>query len=125
MARMERWIRWGVDIAASVAWAAVVTRFEDVETGAQWAAFLGSTVLAGFVSGRYRVIAFAAVALPVAAVLFPVDSCESGCEDDLALWFTIAFATVFFGALALVMAAGVFLRQRLFAKVSHEPRESG
>jgi hypothetical protein len=105
-----------MDVAVAAAWAVLITRFEDIQTAWQWIAFLGSPVVVGFICGRYRVILLAAAALAVVVLLFPTQGCDTGCEDDIATWFIVAYAVFFYGVIASLMAAGVILRRRLSAQ---------
>jgi hypothetical protein len=103
-----------LDGVVAIAWAVLVASFSDINTTLDWAVVVGSAVLAGTISGRYRILLLATIVLvPVAVILNPGGSCDasSGCEDDLALGFKILFLGVLIGAFALMMAFGVFLRR--------------
>jgi hypothetical protein len=101
----------GVDLLVAVGWAVILGTYADINTGLDWALVLGSTVLAGTISGRYRVLLISAIVLwPVAALIGP-GSCEAGCEDDLSPAFEVIAFVIFVGAFSLVMGLGVFLRK--------------
>jgi hypothetical protein len=102
----------GVDLLVAVGWAAILGTYADINTGLDWAVVVGSTVLAGAISGRYRVLLISAIVLwPVAALIGPGGSCDAGCEDDLSPAFEVISFAIFVGAFLLMMGLGVFLHK--------------
>jgi hypothetical protein len=99
-----------VDVLIAAGWVLVLAQYDDIYTTPQWATALGVTVLAGLISGRYRVIFLAAIAA-VVLVLIGTDGCGAGCEDEDPLWFEIVFGGIVLLGWSLVMALGVFLRK--------------
>lgn len=100
-----------LDVVIAVAWAVVVSQYDDIQTRGQWAGFLGATVLAGALSGRYRVILFSIlVVFPVAALVGTGGNCDTACEGD-PVALTIFFILMLVVGISAVMALGVFLRK--------------
>jgi hypothetical protein len=100
-----------IDVVIAVAWALVVSQYDDIQTRGQWAGVLGATILAGALSGRYRVIPLSIlVVLPVAALLGTGGNCDTGCDED-PVAVTILFVLVLVVGISAVMALGVFLRK--------------
>jgi hypothetical protein len=98
-----------VDIVVAAAWILILVQYKDIRTPLQWATTLGVTILAGLISGRYRITLFAAAAAAIAVLVGP-SSCNSGCEED-PLALQIVFSAIVIGGFCLVMTLGVFLRK--------------
>jgi hypothetical protein len=102
----------GFDLLLAVGWAAILGTYADISSGFDWAVVAGTTLLAGAISGRYRVLLISAIVLwPVALLVGPGGSCDTGCEDDLSPAFEVIAFIIFVGAFLSVMALGVFLRK--------------
>jgi hypothetical protein len=102
----------GFDFLVAVGWAAILGTYADINTGLDWAVVIASALLGGAISGRYRVLLISAIVLvPVAALVGPGGSCDTGCEDDLSPAFAVVALVVFVGAFLLVMGLGVFVRK--------------
>jgi hypothetical protein len=101
----------GFDLLVALGWAAILGTYADINTGLDWAVVIGSTLLAGAISGRYRVLLISAIVLfPIATLVGQGGSCDTSCEDDLSPAFEVVAFVIFVGAFLLVMGLGVFMR---------------
>jgi hypothetical protein len=102
---------WAVDAGIALGWGATLASMDQIDTLGEWGIALGVTLLAGILSGRYRILIVAIGGLLAAAVVASFGASCGSCEDDLSPVAAWALFATLLTIPAILMALGVFLRK--------------